>query len=150
VLQNDTDADGDVLTAVLVGGPSRGAVDLNSDGSFSYSPNAGITGTDSFTYKASDGKAESNTTTVTITVSAAPAADTVIVTSATWTLKNRNLVVQATSTAQPDATLTVQDYGVMSWNGAFYTFTKKMSSAPTGVTVTSNRGGSDTKTVTVK
>lgn len=150
VLQNDTDADGDVLTAVLVTQPTGGTVSLTGDGAFSYSPNAGFTGTDSFTYKASDGKAASNTATVTITVSAAPTADTVIVTSATWTRKNRNLVVQATSSAQPDATLTVQDYGVMSWNGAFYTFTKKMSSAPTSVTVTSNRGGSDTKTVTVK
>jgi hypothetical protein len=150
VLQNDTDADGDVLTAVLAGGPSNGTVSLTSDGSFSYSPKAGFTGTDSFTYKASDGKAESSPAPVTIIVSAASTADTVIVTSATWTRKNRNLVVQATSTAQPDATLTVQGYGVMTWNGALYTFTKKMSSAPTSVTVTSTRGGSDSETVTVK
>ena len=150
VLQNDTDADGDSLTAVLVTEPLGGTVNLTSDGSFSYLPEAGFIGTDSFIYNASDGQAASNTAKVTITVSAAPTADTVIVTSATWTRKNRNLVVQATSSVQPDATLTVQGYGIMSWNGAFYTFTKKMSTAPASVTVTSNRGGSGSMDVAVK
>ena len=149
VLQNDTDADGDALTATLVATPASGTVTLHSDGAFTYSPKAGFTGSDSFTYKASDGKSESNTAAVTITVTA-PAADRVTIVSATWTRKTRNLVVQATSTAQPDATLTVQGYGVMSWNGAQYTYTKKTSSAPASVTVTSNLGGSDSRTVTVK
>ncbi len=68
VRANDTDADGDTLTAVLVVGPSSGALTLNADGSFSYVPNANFNGTDSFTYKASDGFADSNTATVNITV----------------------------------------------------------------------------------
>ena len=68
VFANDTDADGDPLTANLVSGASNGALTLNANGSFTYTPNAGFTGTDNFTYKASDGKADSNVATVTITV----------------------------------------------------------------------------------
>jgi VCBS repeat-containing protein len=67
VLANDTDADGDVLAATLVSGPANGTLTLNSDGSFSYTPNMGFDGTDSFTYTAGDGVATSEAT-VTITV----------------------------------------------------------------------------------
>ena len=55
VLTNDTDVDDDVLTASLAGGPSNGSVDVNSDGSFEYTPNANFNGSDSFTYTVSDG-----------------------------------------------------------------------------------------------
>ena len=70
VLTNDTDQDGDYLIAVLVSNASHGTAALNSDGVFTYVPDAGFTGTDSFTYKASDGLADSNVATVTITVNA--------------------------------------------------------------------------------
>ncbi len=68
VLGNDTDANGDPLTAIKVSDPTSGSVTLNSDGSFTYTPAAGYTGDDSFTYKANDGQLDSNTATVTITV----------------------------------------------------------------------------------
>jgi VCBS repeat-containing protein len=68
VLGNDTDADGDALTAILNVGPSNGTLTLNSDGSFTYTPNAGFTGLDTFTYHANDGLDDSNIATVTITV----------------------------------------------------------------------------------
>jgi alpha-tubulin suppressor-like RCC1 family protein len=72
VLDNDSDPDaGDVLSAVVVTNPANGALDLNSDGSFVYTPAAGFSGMDSFTYRASDGTLESNTATVTITVNPA-------------------------------------------------------------------------------
>jgi len=72
VLFNDTDADGDVLTAALVGaGTANGSLILNADGSFSYAPNPNFNGSDSFTYKANDGSGDSNVATVTITVSPA-------------------------------------------------------------------------------
>ena len=51
----DTDPDGDKLFASLASAPANGNVVLNSDGSFSYTPNSGFVGTDTFTYKASDG-----------------------------------------------------------------------------------------------
>jgi large repetitive protein len=68
VLANDTDADEDTLTAVLVNGPANGSLTLNPDGTFSYTPNEGFFGTDSFTYQANDGTDPSNTATVTLEV----------------------------------------------------------------------------------
>ena len=68
VLANDTDADGDTLTATKVGDPAHGTVALNANGSFTYSPSAGYVGPDSFTYTANDGLASSSTTTVSLTI----------------------------------------------------------------------------------
>ncbi|WP_274653896.1 S-layer homology domain-containing protein [Paenibacillus humicola] len=68
VLRNDTDADSDNLTAVLVTDPSHGSLVLNPDGSFTYSPDAGYYGTDQFTYKANDGQADSNPAAVSIQI----------------------------------------------------------------------------------
>jgi VCBS repeat-containing protein len=67
VLANDTDPDGDALTAQPVSSAANGTVSLQSDGSFTYTPNAGFTGDDSFSYAASDGSL-SSTATVTISV----------------------------------------------------------------------------------
>lgn len=71
VLANDTDENGDLLTAQLVTGVSHGSLTLSSDGSFTYTPNKGFYGTDSFTCKAIDSDsnpAQSQPATVTITV----------------------------------------------------------------------------------
>jgi VCBS repeat-containing protein len=72
MLTNDTDADGDALTAVLAAGPKYGTLSFDEDGSFIYQPATGFSGTDTFTYRASDGTDASQTATVTINV--APAA----------------------------------------------------------------------------
>ncbi len=71
VLDNDTGA----TSATLISGPSAGSLvtGLNSDGSFTYTPNPNFNGTDIFTYQASDGTLSSNVATVSITV--APAND---------------------------------------------------------------------------
>lgn len=68
VLANDTDADGDTLTAAVVTGPANGTLNLNTNGSFTYTPNLNYNGTDTFTYRANDGAANSNNATVTITI----------------------------------------------------------------------------------
>ena len=72
VLANDTDAEGQALTASLVGGVSHGTLTLNTDGGFTYVPAAGFSGTDSFSYAAHDGAASSNTAVVTLTMQPAP------------------------------------------------------------------------------
>jgi len=72
VLANDTDENGDPLTAHLAAGPSHGTVLLNEDGSLDYTPYAGFTGDDSFTYWAFDGADHSDPATVTITVTTDP------------------------------------------------------------------------------
>ncbi|TFH07881.1 MAG: hypothetical protein E4H08_08740 [Candidatus Atribacteria bacterium] len=68
VLANDTDPESDPLTAILVADVSHGSLILAADGSFTYDPDADWNGTDSFTYKANDGTADSNAVTVDITV----------------------------------------------------------------------------------
>lgn len=68
VLANDSDPDGDAITAVLGTGPTNGTVVLNADGSFTYSPNPGYVGPDSFTYRAGDATLASALATVQLTV----------------------------------------------------------------------------------
>lgn len=68
VLQNDTDPDDTLLTAVLQTSPVHGTITLNPDGSFHYVPTQYYYGEDSFQYRAFDGKAWSNLTTVSLTI----------------------------------------------------------------------------------
>lgn len=68
VLANDTDVDGNALTAVLVDDVLHGTLTFNADGSFIYLPEANYNGSDSFTYKANDGTADSSVVIVTIKV----------------------------------------------------------------------------------
>ncbi len=63
-----TDVDGNPLTASVVDSPAHGTLIFNSDGSFSYTPNADYNGTDSFTYKVSDGTADSAIQTININI----------------------------------------------------------------------------------
>jgi VCBS repeat-containing protein len=70
VLANDSDPDGDAVRAVVGSGPSHGALTLNADGSFAYAPAANFSGSDAFTYRASDGRLQSGLATVTLTVTA--------------------------------------------------------------------------------
>jgi VCBS repeat-containing protein len=72
VLGNDTDSDGDALTAQLVTGVGHGSIALGADGSFTYTPTTGYSGADSFTYRAKDGSAQSTAVTVSLTVAAPP------------------------------------------------------------------------------
>jgi hypothetical protein len=60
VLANDTDEEGDTLTASLVDPPSNGTLSFNPDGSFTYTPDRNFSGDDEFTYTASDGTATSD------------------------------------------------------------------------------------------
>jgi uncharacterized delta-60 repeat protein len=69
VLANDTDVEGDLLLgATLVTGPTNGTLAFRGDGTFDYTPNPNFNGTDTFTYRTNDGRADSNVATVTITV----------------------------------------------------------------------------------
>ncbi len=70
VLDNDSDPDGDILTIIAHDTTTvkGGTVELNPDGSFTYSPPDGFSGLDSFTYSVSDGNGTSATATVTVAV----------------------------------------------------------------------------------
>ncbi|MBD3393554.1 MAG: tandem-95 repeat protein, partial [Chitinivibrionales bacterium] len=68
VLANDTDADPDILEAVLATNAGEGSVVLDADGSFSYTPGADFVGDDTFTYTVWDGTVHSKPATVTVRV----------------------------------------------------------------------------------
>ena len=64
-----SDADGNNLTYSVVSGPTHGTLS-GTGATRNYTPNANYNGADSFTFKANDGTADSNTATVSITVNA--------------------------------------------------------------------------------
>jgi VCBS repeat-containing protein len=91
VLDNDIDADLDPLTAVLVTGPNNARPDpgsfvLNADGSFHYEPDVNFNGTDSFTYMANDGIA--NSAEVSVTINVIPQNDAPVVSNDVFYLQN--------------------------------------------------------------
>lgn len=68
VLSNDLDPDGDPLVAAVATPPAHGGLTLLADGSIVYTPQAGFTGFDSFTYLADDGLRRSSPAQVRIRV----------------------------------------------------------------------------------
>ena len=68
VLDDDSDPNGDAITAVLVTGPAHGTLTFNANGSFVYKPAANYTGVDTFVYAAKDPLGLTDTATVTIRV----------------------------------------------------------------------------------
>jgi RHS repeat-associated protein len=68
VLTNDTDAEHDTLSAVIITAPAHGTLSTNADGTLTYIPAANYNGTDSFTYKANDGELDSAVATVSLSI----------------------------------------------------------------------------------
>jgi len=101
---NNSDVDGDALTALLAGGPSNGSLVLSSDGAFTYIPNPNFNGTDSFSYQSNDGGLDSNLATVTITVATVNDAPTAITISGAGVVENQpsGTVVGTFATADAD------------------------------------------------
>ena len=115
VLGNDSDVDGDSLSAALVSGPAHGTLALQPNGSFAYTPNAGYAGTDSFTYTAHDASAGSNTATVTIQIADTqpPVINASVAVGTLWSPNNKLTDVGLTVTATDNsgsATTTVTVY----------------------------------------
>lgn len=115
VLGNDSDPDGDTLTAVLVSGPANAqSFTLHADGSFDYTPNPGFFGTDTFTYKANDGSADSSVATVTIEVADAqpPTITASVAIDTLWApnhhLQNVGLAVSATDNSGDPVTTEIK------------------------------------------
>jgi len=72
VLANDSDPDGDAVSVTSTSTTTTaqgGTLALHADGSFAYTPPAGFTGNDSFTYTIGDGHGNTDTATATIAVS---------------------------------------------------------------------------------
>ena len=72
VLTNNSDPNGDTLTAFVVDSTAHGTLTLSGDGSFNYTPDPNFNGADSFTYKATNGTFTSPLTTVNLIVNQSP------------------------------------------------------------------------------
>ena len=88
-----TDANGQSLTYSIVGSPGKGSLS-GTPPNLTYTPNNGLSGSDSFTFNANDGFADSSTATVSITIATSPNnAPAVSINS-----PNQSLYLQATTT----------------------------------------------------
>jgi hypothetical protein len=68
VLDNDSDADGDLLHVSSVTQPANGTASINKDNTIRYTPRKGFKGTDTFRYVVSDNNGGTATATVTVFV----------------------------------------------------------------------------------
>lgn len=126
-LINDTDQNGDTLTAAIDSQPANGSVDINPDGSFVYTPNLNFSGSDSFTYTASDSDT-SSTSTVNLTINATDdepvlASNNPILVDEGATIIITNALLNVTDADNPPADLTytvtsVPTYGEILLNGS--------------------------------
>jgi len=69
VLTNDSDPEGDALTAVLVSGPAQGVLELIPAGGFTYTPTNHFSGVETFSYQSQRRQTNSGPATVSIGVS---------------------------------------------------------------------------------
>ncbi|MGB9367492.1 MAG: Ig-like domain-containing protein, partial [Xanthobacteraceae bacterium] len=111
-----SDVDSASLTYSRVANAAHGTVTVNADGTFSYTPNADFNGSDSFTFKANDGFADSNVATINITV--APVNDAPVINSngggnnaAVSVLENTTAVTTVHATDVDSAALTYSIVG---------------------------------------
>jgi VCBS repeat-containing protein len=157
VLANDTDPEGDLLlSATLVSGPAHGTLSFRGDGTFTYTPNPEFTGTDSFTYRTSDGRLDSNVATVTITVNPVNTPPTAADQSTT-TDEDTPLAGTVTAT-DPDgeplsySVVTGPAHGTLTFNGTTGAFTYTPSAnynGPDSFTFKANDGEMDSNVATV-
>ena len=84
ILTNDSDPDGDTLSVASWTNPTRSkAFTMNSDGTFTYTPQDNFNGTDSFTYRLTDGTNVLAPVTVTLNVRAVNDAPSAVTLSST-------------------------------------------------------------------
>ena len=92
VLANDIDVENDPLSGLRFLVPQNGELDFNSDGSFTYTPNADFNGTDFFSYLPDDGSGISFPA-VTVTLNVTPQNDAPVATNETFTVNENGVLV---------------------------------------------------------
>ena len=107
VLDGDVDDEGDAMTVALGTPALNGALNLSSDGSFTYSPNAEYCGADSFTYTANDGFVDGNEAMVNLEITCVNDAPVVSVDIDSQTLRRKKDIDPVTiSATDVDSALT--------------------------------------------
>lgn len=161
VLSNDSDPDGDPLTITAVTGPTNGSTVLAA-GVLTYTPNAGFTGQDTFTYTVSDGHDHSDSATVTVTVEdATPPSDPVTADDSATTSMGASVTIDvlandtpsdaANALAVTSATMPANGGVVVNGDGMI-TYTPDAGFTGTDTfdyTVSEDGGGTATATVTI-
>lgn len=108
VLANDTDANGDVLSVIATTNGVSGSVSTNGT-SVTYTPTAGFSGIDSFTYTVSDGHGGTAVGQVTVTVAAAESLGITLAefrtTTSQWRVDGTSTAIGATVTIHVGSTL---------------------------------------------
>jgi VCBS repeat-containing protein len=145
------------LGSHVVDQPAHGAVTVNADGTFSYTPTADYFGTDTFTYRLSDGPLESNLATVSLTITPvndAPVVADVLATTAEDTALVIALGAYATdvdSTALTTQIVTGPAHGVLTQNAdGSYTYTPDANyNGADSFTYLANDGALDSNIATV-
>jgi VCBS repeat-containing protein len=146
-----------MLGSHVVDQPAHGAVTVNADGTFSYTPAADYFGTDTFTYRLSDGPLESNLATVSLTITPVNDAPVVADVQAT-TAEDTALVIAlgAYATDVDSTALTTQivagpTHGVLTQNAdGSYTYTPDANyNGADSFTYLANDGALDSNIATV-
>ena len=148
-----TDADGDPLSYTVVSAPGHGTLS-GSAPALTYTPAAGYTGPDSFTFKANDGTVDSNTATVSVTVTAvnhAPVASNKSVSTPQNTAVG--VTLSATDADGDPLSYTVVSapgHGTLSGSAPALTYTPAAGyTGPDSFTFKANDGTVDSNTATV-
>ena len=118
VLDNDSDAEGDPFTAMLVSGVNNGTLTFNADGSFIYTHDGSQTLSDRFTYKAS-GSGESDEATVNITIDADPTTPLGVTLSSTFEAVGVRAKFAQDSNFDNSATIQWRKAGETPWKDAY-------------------------------
>jgi hypothetical protein len=139
VLSNDFDVEGTQLTAALRSPPSGGSLVLASNGQFSYTPRVGFSGTDSFTYAASDGVLSSpQTVSITVPLRAVnPAAPTSASSSGAGGVSTTSASLNTSASTTTTASTTSSNSTGSSTSGSSTTSPSTTTSTPSTSTTTS-------------
>jgi CshA-type fibril repeat protein len=152
VLANDL---GTGLTVTGSSAPAHGSATVRPDGSYSYTPAAGFSGTDSFTYTVTDGSGGTDTVTVTVQVAPAAQDDTVQVAAggtATAGTRANGVLGNDSGTGLTVASNTSPSHGALTLDKATGTFTYTPAdgySGPDAFTYTAVDGSGSPSTATV-
>jgi len=155
VLANDVDAEGDIVRAELVTTTTNGALTLEDDGGFTYTPDANFDDGDGFTYRAVD--AEGNLSAdVSVTIDVTPVNDPPVASNGVKTITEdmaESITLVASDVDGDTLTYAIvdpPDHGGLSGSGGTRTYTPDANyNGPDSFTFRVNDGTVNSNTATV-